>query len=109
MTKIRVPSFSLRICFLSLSLLAVFLAACAPGTFTPVPTEPSTIQATATVPAAEPTTETSAQDTAVPTEALPATALPIATSRGPDLHATDPTAVSLASGGLQLVEFFRFT
>jgi hypothetical protein len=36
-------------------------------------------------------------------------ALPIATSRGPDLHATDPTTVSLASGGLQFVEFFRFT
>jgi hypothetical protein len=33
----------------------------------------------------------------------------MATSRGPDLHATDPTTVSLASGGLQFVEFFRFT
>jgi hypothetical protein len=109
MTKILIPSFSLRTCFLSFSLLALFLAACAPGTSTSVPTEPSTIQATATVPAAEPTTGTSAEDTAVPTEALPATAVPIATSRGPDLHATDPTTVSLASGGLQLVEFFRFT
>jgi hypothetical protein len=38
-----------------------------------------------------------------------ATALPVATSRGPDLHATDPTTVSLASGGLQFVEFIRFT
>jgi hypothetical protein len=34
---------------------------------------------------------------------------PVATSRGPNLEATDPTTVSLASGGLQLVEFFRFT
>jgi hypothetical protein len=108
MTKIRIPSFSLRTCFLSLSLLAVFLAACAPGTSAPVPTEPSTVQATATIPAAEPTTGT-AQDTAVPTQVPSATAVPIATSRGPDLHATDPTTVSLASGGLQLVEFFRFT
>ncbi|NOH02520.1 MAG: hypothetical protein HND47_11480 [Chloroflexi bacterium] len=33
----------------------------------------------------------------------------IATSRGPSLEATDPTTVSLASGQLQLVEFFRFT
>jgi hypothetical protein len=33
----------------------------------------------------------------------------VATSRGPDLHATDPTTVNLASGQLQLVEFFRFT
>lgn len=109
MTKIRIPSFSLRTCFLSLSLLAVLLAACAPGTSAPVPTEPSTIPATATIPAAEPTMETSAQDTAVPTEVLPAIPVPIATSRGPDLHATDPTTVNLASGGLQLVEFFRFT
>ena len=38
-----------------------------------------------------------------------ATILPVATSRGPELHATDPTSVSLASGGLQFVEFFRFT
>jgi len=35
--------------------------------------------------------------------------LPQATSRGPNLEATDPLSVSLASGGLQLVEFFRFT
>ena len=27
----------------------------------------------------------------------------------PTLEATDPASVSLASGGLQLVEFFRFT
>jgi thiol-disulfide isomerase/thioredoxin len=39
----------------------------------------------------------------------PVDALPIATSRGPELHATDPATVSLASGGLQFVEFFRFT
>jgi hypothetical protein len=33
----------------------------------------------------------------------------VATSRGPDLEATDPSTVSLASGQLHLVEFFRFT
>jgi hypothetical protein len=33
----------------------------------------------------------------------------VATSRGPNLEATDPSTVSLASGQLQLVEFFRFT
>ena len=38
-----------------------------------------------------------------------ATPLPIATSRGPNLVATDPSTVALASGSLQLVEFFRFT
>ena len=36
-------------------------------------------------------------------------AQPVATSRGPDLHATDPTTVSLAPGQLHFVEFFRFT
>jgi hypothetical protein len=60
-----------------------------------------------------------------PQEAVPATAAPldssaleeavvepvqaVATSRGPDLEATDPSTVNLASGQLQLVEFFRFT
>ena len=43
--------------------------------------------------------------TAAPTELV----LPVATSRGPDLEATDPASVSLASGGFQFVEFFRFT
>jgi hypothetical protein len=33
----------------------------------------------------------------------------VATSRGPNLEATDPTTVSLASGQPHLVEFFRFT
>ena len=44
--------------------------------------------------------------TLVPTEAA---VQPVATSRGPDLESTDPSTVALASGGLQLVEFFRFT
>lgn len=41
-----------------------------------------------------------------PTEDVPP---PAPTSRGPDLEATDPSTVILASGNLQLVEFFRFT
>ena len=32
----------------------------------------------------------------------------IATSRGPNLEATDPHTVSMASGGLQFVELFEF-
>jgi hypothetical protein len=35
--------------------------------------------------------------------------LPPFTPHGNDLVATDPATVTLASGGLQLVEFFRFT
>ncbi len=98
--------------FLTCLLLAALMAACAsapestPTTSPPVATE---------TPLAAPATSTSGIVQEAPTEAVlateapEATALPVATSRGPDLHATDPTTVSLASGDLQLVEFFRFT
>jgi hypothetical protein len=46
-------------------------------------------------------------DDSVPAQAVEVQA--VATSRGPNLEATDPATVSLASGQLQLVEFFRFT
>ncbi len=82
-----------------LILVVTLLAACAPEA-TPLPT---VAIPTATLVAS--TVESSTQMS--PGEE--ATALPVATSRGPDLHATDPTTVSLASGGLQFVEFFRFT
>lgn len=46
----------------------------------------------------------------VATSTVPPTPIQvIATSRGSQLEATDPNTVSLASGQLQLVEFFRFT
>jgi hypothetical protein len=81
--------------FLTLGLLAVLLAsACAPAVTASPAAEmtvtPTPLEATATL---------------APTEAV----LPVATSRGPNLEATDPSTVALASGGLQLVEFFRFT
>jgi hypothetical protein len=89
---------------LSFIFVVILLVACAPETSA---TNPPTA-ATEALPAptlAAPTLEPATQ--AAPSEE--ATALPLATSRGPDLHATDPTTVSLASGGLQFVEFFRFT
>jgi hypothetical protein len=86
-------------------LILALVGGCTPATAPPVAvTEPSTVaQPTSTlaVPALESTTEVAPSEEA--------TALPLATSRGPELHATDPTTVSLASGGLQFVEFFRFT
>ena len=92
---------------LSLILSVALLSACAPkssATNPPPATEPSAaILSTATLPAN--TAESATQ--AVPSGE--ASVLPVATSRGPELHATDPTTVSLASGGLQFVEFFRFT
>ena len=50
-----------------------------------------------------------ASATLAPTVTQPPTELPpVATSRGDLLEATDPDTVTLASGGLQLVEFFAF-
>jgi len=95
----------------TLSLVAVLLAACAPSA---VPAQPSADQAvanapTATFPPPVPTLESSIQPTDGPIQDLAPTALPVATSRGPDLEATDPLTVNLASGNLHFVEFFRFT
>ena len=100
-------------------LVVVLLAGCAPAT-APEPAQPET-----PAPAeAEPSpplvfTATVSQLDTTPTEAPPTQAPPseapteipqiVATSRGPDLEATNPTMVSLSSGELQLVEFFRFT
>ncbi len=88
-----------------LVLFAVILVACAPGAAS------TNSPAAATQPPNVVSTPTLAAPTSAATQpaASEATALPIATSRGPDLHATDPTTVGLASGGLQFVEFFRFT
>jgi len=81
--------------FPSLILLAVLITSCAPQ----APTETSSAQPSATLVAEAP----------LPTVEVAPTTLPVATSRGPELHATDPATVSLASGQIQLVEFFRFT
>lgn len=95
--------------FPSLILFAVLLAACATGTSTAPPAQPSN------TPLPVFFTETPAVDLTATflveanSATPPSEAQPIATSRGPDLHATDPSTVRLASGGLQLVEFFRFT
>jgi len=86
----RPPTFNRSIFFLSLSLVTVFVVtACAPAAATQTPEM-----------AAQPTVQ-AVMETPVP--------VAVATSRGPDLEATDPNTVGLASGGLQLVEFFRFT
>jgi len=95
----------------SLSLLVLLLAACAPAAVAPEPSDgqppaPIDVEPTATafVPA-DPATDVGA----APTEEVAVAPLPVATSRGDGLHATDPSTVNLASGDLQFVEFFRFT
>ncbi|OGO39221.1 MAG: hypothetical protein A2Z03_08840 [Chloroflexi bacterium RBG_16_56_8] len=88
----------------SVSLFAVILAtACAPAA------SPSGLQTESPFPSAAPTAAPTATSPAATQAAPTPTVQIIATSRGPDLEATNPTSVSLASGGLQLVEFFRFT
>ena len=107
------PHFSDRIqrhgSFLTVVLVAVFAAsACAPAAATNPPPAAELPTAT-TAPAAEAIpTATGEVAAPVPTQTV-AEVLPVATSRGPNLEATDPTTVNLAAGQLQLVEFFRFT
>jgi len=95
--------------FLTVVLVAVFAAsACAPAAATNPPPAAELPTAT-TAPAAEAIpTATGEVAAPVPTQAV-AEVLPVATFRGPNLEATDPTTVNLAAGQLQLVEFFRFT
>jgi hypothetical protein len=91
-----------RLLFWTVGLVAVIVAAsCAPSETILPPSSAAEFP-----PAAA---DTSAPEAAVaaPTQVVDVQAVP--TSRGSDLHATDPSTVSLASGGLQLVEFFRFT
>jgi hypothetical protein len=93
---------------LGLSLIILLLAACAPGSSATNPPNAGTdlpAEALPTPTLAALTLEPGTQ--VAPSEA--ATVVPLATSRGPNLEATDPTTVSLASGGVQFVEFFRFT
>jgi len=83
----------------SLSLVAVLLAAC---TSSAALTEAEVTQQSLPV-----TLTALIEPTA--TQSPVAVVEPVATSRGPNLEATDPSTVSLASGQIQFVEFFRFT
>ena len=100
--------------FLTLNLVAFLLtSACAPAA-TESAQQPSVtvaVEASLTpvvdIPSA--TLEGEGQPLADSTATPPVDAQPVATSRGPELHATDPTTVGLAAGQLHFVEFFRFT
>lgn len=91
-----------RFFFWTISLVAVLVASACASAVVNTPTAPP--QAVESIPA----TATLAPAVPVATTAS-VTVQAIATSRGPNLEATDPSTVSLASGQLQLVEFFRFT
>lgn len=85
-------------------------AACSPGVGQDVgiPVPLSNPSATSTHEAASPTPR-GIGVTPTGSTSRTASAAVAATSRGPELEATDPEQVALDSGGLQLVEFFRFT
>ena len=92
-------------------LIVVFLiSACAPAasspTSAPESVPPTRAEASSPTVPAPTQPEVQPEATAAVTEA-PVQFVP--TSRGPNLEASDPTTVSLVSGQLQLVEFFRFT
>jgi len=92
-------------------LAALLLAACAPAAVpSEQPAAPVFVQPTATpfLPV-EVTSGPSEVAVVLSTDTPAPTPFPVATSRGPNLEATDPRTVTLASGGLQIVEFFRFT
>lgn len=94
-----------RLLFWTVGLVAVLVAvSCAPAETAPLVLAPTVVSIPATAAPSDSAPEAAA---ASPTQIAEVQAVP--TSRGPDLHATDPATVSLASGGLQLVEFFRFT
>ena len=111
--KTRLPSTIpalVRGSFLPVILTALLLVSCASQSGTSSPPIQATVPLTVLEPTTTPQVDIPAPTSqAVPTEALAPTTLPIATSRGPNLEATDPSTVSLVSGQLQLVEFFRFT
>ena len=95
---------------LTFSLFTVFIiSACASNaTATQTVLEPSATAPVAVLPSVD-TTATQGLAGDLSSATPPVDAQSVATSRGPELHATDPTTVSLASGQLQFVEFFRFT
>jgi hypothetical protein len=91
-----------------LILLAVLLAACAPAaTQSPVASAPPLVLEGTATPAVD-LTATSVYLDSLNSATPPPTPQMLATSRGPNLEATDPTTVRMDSGGLQFVEFFEF-
>jgi hypothetical protein len=96
-----------RFLFGAIGLVVVLLtSSCAPTPAAPIV---DTAPPASAAPVASTPQPTAAVEPTVTAPAQAAEVQPIATSRGPNLEATDPATVSLASGQLQLVEFFRFT
>lgn len=94
---------------LTLSLLAILLAAACtqtPGT-TPEKTD-ALAKPSATPPQFVPDVQSTEAAPTLPSETFTQPSQAVATSRGPNLEASDPASFNQASGNLQLVEFFAF-
>jgi hypothetical protein len=97
---VHLSEIELRIvcCFFIYVLLAIILlSGCAPATANPLSA------------ASPPAAQTGATLTPLPPLTPSATVKAMTSSHRLLLEPTDPATVKLASGGLQLVEFFRFT
>jgi hypothetical protein len=98
-----------RFFFPALGLVAVLVAvSCAPAVTSP-PAAPTVEAIPATAAPADSSAPAATAVVPAPTQAVEVEVQAVPTSRGPNLEATDPATVSLASGQLQLIEFFRFT
>lgn len=90
----------------TMTLMIFLLSSCAPAAPVSVPTTDIPLPINTQAPSQAPgvvATVNPVNATDIPAPVM------VATPRGPNLEATDPSTVSLASGQLQLVEFFRFT
>ena len=102
------PSSLIRTSLLTVLLLAGCVPADAPAPAqTEAPAQPAAPMTE--TPQSAPADEAPAPATEMPAMTEVVTTMPEFVPKGPDLEATDPATVSLASGDLQLVEFFRFT
>ncbi len=92
-------------------LAAMVISACAPvaAPSSAPPEAPPAATELRPAPTAAPAEPTSGPGAGQPVETATQPPVPVATSRGDALEATDPSTVVLANGGLQLIEFFRFT
>jgi curli biogenesis system outer membrane secretion channel CsgG len=97
-----------RFFFPALGLVAVLLTVSCASAAT-VPAAPTDVAIPTTAAPVESSTPEATAALPAPTQPVEVEVQAVATSRGPNLEATDPATVSLASGQLQLVEFFRFT
>ena len=98
-----------RLIFWTVSLIAAIgFSSCAPAVTSPS-AAPTDASSQGTVPATVAPVDPSTPEATASAPAQPVEIQAVATSRGPNLEATDPATVNLASGQLQLIEFFRFT